>query len=564
MKKNTSHPGAAHLTRRHFLQGGSLTLAGLTLGSLVGCSSDEGAASVSQKTGSNIPENWDEEADVVIVGLGAAALSAAISAKQQGVERVIALEVAPEEFAGGSTRVSGNMLMIPDNVEDAIVYQTNLNSSYVVPEEYMKAWAEGVVANMDWLTDLGYDLQPGTAASPEFPGVPGCEAIKTYYVDGICGMASLWEPLMETADEMGVEVFYDTRAVDLAFDYQTKEVFGVVCEDGKSFKANKGVILACGGFSANPDMMRNYYVELGCPDTFVNGSPYNRGDGVKMGQKIGADLWHMNSYAGAMPCVRTENPDSNIGNVPYPMSHDFIFVNNEGHRFMYEETKDDLRHGKNKYKGVWPLMTIPSKSYMIMGKTAGESDILGAISYMTWSAIHETGCETNQDLIDAGIMYKADTIEEIAEKIGFPPEALADTVATFNQYCADGKDPEFGRGEAVIGEYFFDATSDGTSSQYADGEEENVIIKPFDLAPLEPPFYVIEIALGILNTQGGPLRNGNCEVLDVSGNVIPRLYSAGELGSIYSYMYNGGGNISEAVATGRVAGQQVSTLEALQ
>ena len=90
---------------------------------------------------------------------------------------------------------------------------------------------------------------------------------------------------------------------------------------------------------------------------------------------------------------------------------------------------------------------------------------------------------------------------------------------------------------------------------------ENRADTSFDLEPLEGPFYGIEIALGILNSQGGARRNGLCEVLNTEGQPIPRLYSAGEFGSIYSYMYNGGGNISEAVATGRVAGQQAASLD---
>ena len=93
------------------------------------------------------------------------------------------------------------------------------------------------------------------------------------------------------------------------------------------------------------------------------------------------------------------------------------------------------------------------------------------------------------------------------------------------------------------------------------GGEEELAIRAFDLEPLEGPFYGIEIALGILNSQGGARRNGLCEVLNTEGQPIPRLYSAGEFGSIYSYMYNGGGNISEAVATGRVAGQQAASLD---
>ena len=99
-----------------------------------------------------------------------------------------------------------------------------------------------------------------------------------------------------------------------------------------------------------------------------------------------------------------------------------------------------------------------SPSWMILGgNKSGAIDILGMVTYMDWPVIMGKGLKTNQELIDAGIMFKADTIEGLAEKIGFPPETLAETVATYNQYCADGVDPEFGRGEEVYTNNLFNA-----------------------------------------------------------------------------------------------------------
>ena len=83
--------------------------------------------------------------------------------------------------------------------------------------------------------------------------MPGGESIKTYYVDGICGMSSLWIPLFDKAQELGVEIVYEARAVELVHHYETKEVYGVRTEDGRTFKARKGVVMACGGFAANPE-----------------------------------------------------------------------------------------------------------------------------------------------------------------------------------------------------------------------------------------------------------------------------------------------------------------------
>lgn len=550
------------LSRRSFLTKGALAATGLAAAGLAGYTFEEKAYAEETAINANMPEAWDAEADVIVVGLGAAGLSAAIAAKMDGAESVLALEAAPEEDAGGTTRVSGDMLMIPDDVDGAVTYQTKLNGPYTVEPEFMQAWAQGLVDNYGWLTDdLGFVLGDATAARPEFPGIPGGESIKTYYVDGICGMSSLWLPLMAKAEELGVEVAYGARAVQLVYNYETKEVYGVKTEDGRAFKALRGVVLACGGFAANQDMLQEYMASMGCPRPFALGSPYNVGDGVRMAQQIGADLWHMNSYAASSNCVRALSPDSSICNIPYPMGIDYIFVNGEGERFMYEDTRTIQRHGKQKDKGIWPLITIPAGSHMIMGAQSGSMDIFGLIPYMTWPVIMDRGCTTNQELIDAGIMFQADTIEELAEKLGYPPEKLAETLAKYNDAIDAGEPDEFGRGTEVYASNLFNA-AEGTDAIAGDAEgTESLAIEAFPLQKVEGPFYGVEIALGLLNTQGGAKRNGLSEVLDIEGNPIPRLYSAGEFGSIYAYMYNGGGNISEAVSTGRIAGQQAAALD---
>ena len=79
---------------------------------------------------------------------------------------------------------------------------------------------------------------------------------------------------------------------------------------------------------------------------------------------------------------------------------------------------------------------------------------------------------------------------------------------------------------------------------------------------IKPPFYAMEMVPGVLNTQGGPRRNKNAEIVDPEGRPIPRLYGAGELGSMYSYCYNGGGNLGEAIAFGRIAGENAAALSA--
>ena len=85
------------------------------------------------------------------------------------------------------------------------------------------------------------------------------------------------------------------------------------------------------------------------------------------------------------------------------------------------------------------------------------------------------------------------------------------------------------------------------------------------LAPIaEPPFYAVELSPSMLNTQGGPRRNEKGQIVRPDGTPIPRLYSAGELGSIYSYLYQGTGNIGECLAFGRISGRNAAAEAAVE
>lgn len=108
------------------------------------------------------------------------------------------------------------------------------------------------------------------------------------------------------------------------------------------------------------------------------------------------------------------------------------------------------------------------------------------------------------------------------------PDALVRNIAKYNEYCKNKADAEFGRpGDTLIS--------------------------------LEKgPFYAMKTYPATYNTQGGPRRNGKCQVLDAFGQPIPRLYSGGEMGSFWGWMYNGGGNNAEALVTGKIAGRNVT------
>ena len=123
--------------------------------------------------------------------------------------------------------------------------------------------------------------------------------------------------------------------------------------------------------------------------------------------------------------------------------------------------------------------------------------------------------------------HPADTLPALARVLGLDPATLADSVTGWNRSCDAKHDPEFGR---------------------------KLMLEPI----ADKPFYAVELSPSMLNTQGGPRRNESGQIVRPNGTPIPRLYSAGELGSIYSYLYQGTGNIGECLAFGRVSGRNAA------
>lgn len=546
------------ISRRSFLGGAALAVLGASSLTLGGCGS-QGSGSASY-----LPESWDEECDILVVGYGGAGAAAAITATQEDLGKVLVLEAGPEGTEGGNTRVSGNLMFIPDNASDAVTYQKALNGPYEVEDELLQAWADELVKNVEWLEDLGATMKSMPLFAPEFPEVEGSKSAKTYCVDGKFSMPSLWEALKEQEEALGFAVRYGHRATKLIHDPETREVFGVSVqtEEGaeKKIKASKGVVLACGGFENNLEMMKTYY-ELGCSEVRPVGTPYNRGDGFSMIEPLGAKLWHMNNTAGNGYYVRSGGAEvENVG--PFAFSgKDYIYVGPDGKRFMYEEKTGLARHGKIYERGTWITMPTPTPAYAIFGQKSFDAAPVVTTnvqaSFMCANKLYLA--EDNQSFVDKGVISKADTIEDLAEAIGYDPQVLKDTLEAYNASAASGTDGEFGRGEAVYDS--FSMANNVAGDAGGDGDGAFVAIEPFTLEAIEGPFYAIELVPRVLNTQGGPKRTAKGEVTDTEGSPIPRLCAAGEFGCVYSYMYNGGGNVSEALSSGRTAVRTIGSLE---
>ncbi len=480
---------------------------------------------------------WTYEVDIVVLGFGYAGQVAAITAHDEGAN-VLILEKMDEQRSGGNSRVCGQFVFTPTNVSDAVLYLTAMNSGFTVPQDMIQQWAKYMVENYTWFERMGGDetmlREPLKVMSPEFPRLPGSHCCQGWWAKTPAG---LWEFLRAKVIERGIKVMVETPGRELLQDPVKKRILGVVAErKGRKIyiKAKRAVVLCTGGFENNPQMIADYHHLY---DTCTRGTPYNTGDGIRMAQAVGADLWHM---ANLMLYLGFKPPEYDFGlKLSMTLGHRFIYIGADNRRFINEQWPG-THHGKHERYGYWFPLFFPLPIHAIFDE---KMRLAGPINvdrepYMTWGWDYQIGgyvwSDDNTVEIEKGWITKADTIRELAKKIGRNPDAVEDTVNKYNEYCAAGVDPEFDRGlNPVLGRV-------------------NARLEPID----KPPFYAIEAKPQILNTQGGPRRNKYAQVLDTRGKPIRGLYSAGELGSIYSDCYQGGGNVGECIAFGRIAGKR--------
>ncbi|MBM3222708.1 MAG: FAD-binding protein, partial [Candidatus Tectomicrobia bacterium] len=259
-----------------------------------------------------LPATWDTHVDVVVVGFGAAGAAAAITAYAAGAQ-VLLLDKAPEAHAGGNTRVAGQGYLNTSSVDKAMTYLRALCGPYHVPEDMVQVWAEEMGQNNAWVEHIGGDPQEHQhqPVGIEFPELPGADCVHKFHHGPVVGFSQTWEMLERAVKARPIEIMYETPGKALIQDGVTQAILGVRAErQGQPYHiaARRGVILTCGGFENNQEMIRNYLP--GLPYCYTSGSPYNEGDGITMAMAAGADLWHMNNFAGPsmalkVPAVRT-------------------------------------------------------------------------------------------------------------------------------------------------------------------------------------------------------------------------------------------------------------------
>ncbi|MFH0769087.1 MAG: FAD-binding protein, partial [Chloroflexota bacterium] len=494
---------------------------------------------------------WDEEADVVVVGYGGAGAVTAITAHDAG-SRVIIIEKQPCDTPTWirhtpSTRMSAGAWLCPTSLDKAILYMEGIarianETLDAERKNIISIFAQHLVGNTDWMKKIGVQIGGEEASSTggipfaDFPEIPGsdCSVIYTPKVTGnYRNGAALFKALAEAVQKRNIPVLWEAPTRHLIT--QRGEVRGVIASMGGKetrIKARRAVVLTCGGFEHNEGMKENY---LRANPTHFLANPGNTGDGINMAIEVGAALWHMNSasWRGTM-----KFPDFPIAFGTQRHETASIFTDKRGRRFTNERVRihafgyeltnyDSSSLCYPKIPFYW-VFDEKRRALAPLANPNGACNPPGGIM----SDIHYIWSTDNKKEIDRGWILKANSIEELAGKILADPDngglmspsVLRETVKQYNEYCHKGDDTEFH--------------------------------KPKEwLQPLEdPPYYAVKLWPGGPNTQGGPKRNVRGQILRVDNTPIHRLYSAGELGSVWGMFYQGAGNIAECIAFGRISG----------
>ncbi|MEZ9564409.1 flavocytochrome c [Vibrio artabrorum] len=358
--------------------------------------------------------------------------------------------------------------------------------------------------SINWLSDKGIDFDRSVVEIPV--GALWRRAHKPKRPKGV----EFVDKLSKRIEEQNGRIITDTRATDLIVEEGKVVGIKAVQADGTELilHANQGVVLASGGFGANTQMLKKYntYWKEIADDIKTTNSPALVGDGIEIGEKAGAELVGM-GFVQLMPVGDPKSGALLTGLIVPP--ENFVFVNQKGNRFIDECGSRD----------------VLSEAFFDNG---------GLIYMIADENIRQTAANTSDETIEReikeGIIIQADTLEELAEKIGVPANTLTTTIAQYNNCVAQGRDPEFNK-------------------------------SAFGLKVEKAPFYATPRQPSVHHTMGGLKIDTKARVIGKDGQIIKGLYAAGEVaGGIHAGNRLGGNALIDIFTYGRIAGESASEL----
>jgi tricarballylate dehydrogenase len=474
----------------------------------------------------------DVSVDVVVVGLGIAGLSAALAANDAGAS-VAVVDRAQRGASGGNTRYTeafmrmksvdepsddltdallGDFMGYPDpsllleTLNDRATWSTPARTLNIVDYSYVATLSENAGPTLRWLSSYGIRFE--SLPTPFL-------TTSTTRLSPVGGGLALVEALTTALEETSVSVYYETTARELCV--ADGVVTGVqVCGPGGEFSLKGHVVLACGGYEGNSEMLSRYQGALGmlCRPVAAGGH-YNKGEGIEMALAIGAGTAGNFALFHAEPIdPRSGVSEAAIFAFPYG-----ILVNAEGKRFIDE--------------GPGPVDAFYERiTRRIQAQTQG-------IAYLILDQLGQsvpnirTALRTDQPPIVGA------TLDELAAVLKIPAEALESTVRDYNTAC--GNEP------------FDHSRPDGKSTCGLSPVKSNWA------TPIEKgPFHAYPIMAANVFTFGGIRTNESAQVLDRDGLPIRGLYAAGELTGLYYSNYTGSTSVLRGAVFGRIGGRHAA------
>ena len=445
-----------------------------------------------------------KEADVIVVGGGLAGLSAATTVAEAGGSVIV---VEKMENCGGNTMRSGGTLNAVDpqrqsaqGIVDSVelyIKNTYEGGGKKGNLDLIQTLCENALSAREWISSHGGEWQDSVYLTIGGRWPRSLDAKNN-------ATETLIDPLLSAIKANGGEIIVNCKAEELIV--KDGRVIGVKAYDTANqteytFYGSEGVVLATGGFSANSEMVSQYNEQIP-EDNPTTNSPSATGDGILMGQAVGANLVDMESIL--------LHPHSGTNVYFSGLIDNSIYVNQLGQRFVNEQL--------DRNEVCQEILEQPGATvYAIFDSNT--------INEEFWST--QDGYQDFVELAKQGKCGYGETLEELAKSIGVDAYELKKSVETFNQ-AVDGliEDP-FGR------ELFYKKIEDG-------------------------PFYASIRTAHTHYTSGGLEIDSNAHVIDTKGEMIPGLYAAGEVtGGIHGENRLGGNSLTECVVFGRIAGETI-------
>lgn len=446
-----------------------------------------------------VKEDVTIDTDVLVIGAGGAGMSAALSAKESGLDVTLIEKMV---YLGGNTvRAKGGLnaaetkyqkeLGIVDSIQ-TFIDDTMKGGKNINDPELVAYLAKNSSDAIEWLDSMGISLKSvvssGGASRPRMHAPEGGSDAGKYIIAG----------LQKQLEPKGINIYTETKATEIIM--KDGKAAGVITEtpNGKMTINAKAVIIATGGFSANEELYTKYKPEL--KGFITTGHPGGTGDGIFMAEKVGAALVDMEQIQ-IHPTVEQSKSELVTEGL---RGRGAILINQEGKRFGDEMATRDVV----------------------------SADVLaqpGSYAYIIFDNNLRKNMATVESMVALGIVTEAATYEELAKKLNIPTDAFKATMDKWNNDVKAKNDTEFGRTQAI------------------------------DWTLEEAPYYAIKIAPAVHHTMGGIKINTNAEVIGTNNTAIAGLYAAGEVtGGIHGANRLGGNAIADIIIFGRQAGKNAA------